>query len=223
MNILSSHPFFIKREELFNSHFKSFVSRLQDNGYFTALISSSSVIISQTKNSTYNNVVVCYPEKVTGELAVCCFYNTDGFFVPAINQSYSKLSLAGLLMVIESAKIFPLSIVGYGLKNHDRILKEPFCSEILKIFLSSISVFKCPNCGEFTFKYEKWRREDSMFTEERLSHGLNALANVLFLGGHGAGGEWSQATKQRYKYEGFKLTCTNCGHGHKVSTSTLLI
>lgn len=61
MNVLASHPFYIKREEVSNSDFLTFVSEVKDKGYCVKLISSSSVIISQTKNSPYNNIIVCFP------------------------------------------------------------------------------------------------------------------------------------------------------------------
>lgn len=221
MNILSSHPFYIKREELSESDFKSFVSKLQDRGFFVKTISSNVIIISQTKDSDYNTIVACYPKEATDELAMCAFYNADGPFTPTMNVQHSVLSLWGGLMAFNMTQFVTLAFYGNNLKNHERIMKEPFCSEILKIFLNSIRIFRCPNCGEFTFKKEDWEREDPRFTEERITHGLNAIANVLFLGGHGAGGEWSQATKQRYKYEGYNLICTNCGHVHKVTTSIL--
>lgn len=215
MNVLASHPFYIKREEVSNSDFLTFVSKVKDKGCCVKLISSSSVIISQTKNSPYNNIIVCFPEKSEGELAQCRFYNADFPFSP-IPQTSSISPIVGMGIW----KLLPL-MYGHSLKNGERILGEPFCSEILSIFLSSVSVYKCPTCGEFTFKRDNWVHEDSRFTEERITHGLNAIANILFLGGHGAGGEWSQATKQRYKYEGFNLTCVKCGHTHKITTSIL--
>lgn len=221
MNVLSSHPFYIKREELSNSDFNSFVQILQEKGYVVQSRTTNTVVISQTKDSPYNNIVVCYPEKASDELALCRFYNADNPITKAVYHPHSSLLFFGMAMNL--TKFFPVLFYGNSLSNPDRILNEPFCSEILKIFLSTIRIFRCPNCGKFTFSKENWEHEDPRLSEERITHGLNVIANVLFLGGHGAGGEWSQATKQRYKYEGYNLTCSKCGHVHKVTTSILPI
>lgn len=226
MKILSSYPFYIKPKDLVKSNLELFVNEIQSHGYFTKRITSNCVVISSNKNSTFNNIVVYVPgnDDKEQELAVCKFYNADdslNFSKVRNHNNEQKFNLltfsafnTGVALVVNSLGI----CFGNDLVDHIRILKEPFCSDVLRILLKHYQIFKCPKCGKFSFKRDYWKREDPIFSEERISHGFNAIANILFLGGHGAGGEWSQATKQRHKYNGYNLSCVNCGHVNEVTT-----
>ncbi len=220
MNVLSSHPFYIKREDINPSNFEAFINEIKEKGYYIYRNGSNFIRIANNKDTRYNNIIVHYPEIPNCELATCKFYNADGPFVLEHHHPITALSLVSA-MTIAFRESFYTIMHGNDLKNYDRALNEPFCSKILKIFLNHIKIFQCPKCGGYTFSKKEWEQEDSRFTEERITHGLNAIATVLFLGGHGAGGEWSQATKQRYKYKGFNLTCSKCGSIYKITTSML--
>lgn len=117
---------------------------------------------------------------MSDELTTCKFYNLDGW-LPEIPPTFSGISYIGLVPVMTIA-ISHGMIYGQSLKNPDRILREPFCKSIFGKFISTFKVYRCPKCGGLTFNRENWEHEESRFTEDRIGHGLNAIATVLFLG-----------------------------------------
>jgi len=222
MEILSSHPFYIKKEDCISSHFESFLAKCKDAGMAVSQILPNTYRISPIDRNVYNNIIVYYPDKPQAKYGICKFYNADGL---SINEQLKKnnqgifthhisigIGLMGMLDVLT---------LGNNLKNPERIMNEAFCKSVLKLFLSTIPVYKCPNCGGYTFTMENWEKEESRFSEERVGNGLNAIGCIL-LGGHGAGGYWSQATKPRKKESGYKLSCNNweCNHSESITTNS---
>jgi len=216
---IASHPMYLMKHDNYIQVYHDFISSLEREGIFVKRVApwSNLVEISQNPDSAFNHIVIDFPKDLSNEITRCKFYNLDGW-LPKLPDLSTGISCIGLSIAMPIASSYGM-IFGLSLKNQDRIKWEPFCKKIYDKFVSSFNIFRCPKCGSLTFKYENWEQTESRFTEDRIGHGLNAIATVLFLGGHGAGGEWSQATKPRKKESGFKLTCTCCYHIKSVTTS----
>lgn len=198
---IASLPIYLTSQESHLQTFSKFISAIERDGFYVKKIGDTLVHISQEENSEFNHIVINIPQKLSNELTACKFYILDGWR-PSWLMSHSLGMFYGL-----------------SLKNPDRIIREPSCNRVFDKFISTFKVFRCPNCGSLTFKRENWEHKESRFSEERIENGLNAIATILFLGGHGAGGWWSQATKPRENKSGFTLSCTCCDYIKSVTTS----
>lgn len=211
---LASLPIYLVSQDNYNDLLSKFRKTLESDGLFVSKYSDCIFEISHHKSSQFNNIFITFPSELSYELNICTIYNIDGW-PRGVSNITSLISTTGIPITFNLLS----ALSGSSIKNPDRIMREPFCKKIFEKFISTFDVFRCPQCGALTFKREAWEHEESRFTEDRIGHGLNAIATVLFLGGHGAGGEWSQATKPRKKESGFNLICTKCGYVKSVTTS----
>lgn len=221
MDILSSHPFYIRKEDIKIESFNDFIDSVQAAGFFVERKTPELVRISDSNENVYNNIFVRYPlsNSYSNELTTCKFFNADGPLEKVIAPSPTTFFAATSAAVSDITQaLFSDIIYGNEPKNTERVFNEPFCNKILSLFLKHISPYRCEKCKSFGFTKEVWEKKDPLFTEERIGHMINTIGIIAFLRGHGAGGEWSRATGQRYRRKGFTLTCSKCGSTHSVTT-----
>lgn len=223
MEILSSHPFYIRREDINIESFNRFIDSVSEAGFFVERKNPKLVRISDSKENVYNNIFVRYPQHTPycNELTICKFFNADGQLEKVtIPPPTTVFAVATSVASAIRQTLFSDIIYGNEPKNPERIFNEPFCNIISSLFLAHISPYRCENCKSYSFTKEIWEKKDPLFTEDRIGHMISAVGIIAFLRGHGAGGEWSRATGQRYRRKGFTLTCSKCGSTHSVITST---
>lgn len=224
MEILSSHPFYIRKKDIDIESFNHFIDSVREAGFFLERKNPELVRISDSNENVYNNIFVRYPHSnpYSNELAICKFFNADGGPLEKVIAPSPTTFLAAAAATVSaiSQALFSDLIYGNEPKNTERIFNEPLCNKILSLFLTYISPYRCEKCKSYSFTKEVWEKKDPLFTEERIGHMINTIGIITFLRGHGAGGEWSRATGQRYRRKGFTLTCSMCGSTHSVVTST---
>lgn len=216
---IASLPLYLLKQESHLHAFSNFIGSLEQDGFFIKKDGKNVVEISQYRSLEFNHIVIEFPNELSHEVTLCKFYNADGWLstVPALSTGISRSAFYEVSSVASS--LVSMLTRGLSIKNPDKIIREPFCKSIFSKFVSTFNIFRCPKCGALTFKRDNWEHTESRFTEDRIGHGLNAIATIIFLGGHGAGGEWSQATKPSEKKSGFNLTCTNCKYVKSVTIS----
>lgn len=225
MDILSSHPFYIRKEDIDIKTFNDFIDSVREAGFFLERKTPELVRISDSNENVYNNIFVRYPRSnpYSNELTTCKFFNADGplerVIAPSPNCFFAATVVASAAGSAIRQAFFSDIIYGNEPKDTGRVFNEPFCNKILSLFLKHISPYRCDKCKSYSFTKEVWEKKDSLFTEERIGHMINTIGIITFLRGHGAGGEWSRATGQRYRRKGFTLVCSKCGSTHSVITS----
>lgn len=218
MTELASLPVYLSKQDNHMIKFSSFISMLVEEGMYVNRLTDNLVEIENHSNikpdCCYSRIVIDMPKELSSEVTMCKFY----FLPHSLVGSFLGLK-PNMFTVLSGPFIILSALFGNTIKNPDTIMRGPVCKNIFEKLISTFEIFRCPKCGALTFKRESWEYEESRFTEDRIGHGLTAIAYVLFLGGHGAGGEWSQATTPREKKSGFTLTCTKCGNVKSVTTS----
>lgn len=210
MKILATHTLYIPKENFDPKSFEPFIESIKLKGYFVQEYGIAKFFrIALNPVAKDNNIFIFYPKKADDKFASCIFFNIDhpgfigggGFSIGLLSPFSSLYSYAFL----------------YGEKNYERIQSDKFCSEIFSELIHHLPVHRCPKCNSLSFRKEIWETVDKKFTEERIENALNAFGSIL-MGGHGAGGYWSEATKPRYRQTGYHLVCMQCKHSHTVTT-----